>query len=129
MRRVRSAPANICSLSHQKVKEKIPQKQMLVPSRTSRIIQKGDALDQMVTSSLQDVHIEDPTEQLVLLIILRKVLLSQKTQVNIKDTMYELFVRMVVSFTTQKLMACIILSIHSHHIFTDVQTILNVPRP
>ena len=125
MRRVKSAPANLSSLSHKKVKEqKIPQK--LIPSRTSRIIQKGDALDQIVTSSLQDVHIEDPTEQLMLIIIVRKFLSSQKTQVNIKDTIYELFVRMAVSFTTQKLMACIILSIHSHHIYSDVQTILTV---
>lgn len=129
MRRVKSAPANLCSLSHQKVKEKIPQKQMLIPSRTSRIIQKGDALDQIVTSSLQDVHIEDPTEQLMLLIIVRKFLSSQKTQIDVKATIYELFVRVAVSFTTQKLMACIILSIHSHHIYTDVQTILTVPHP
>lgn len=127
MRRVKSAPANLCLLSHRKVTE-VP-KQTQSASPVSRILRKGDALDGIVTSSLDDIQIEDPTEQLMWLFLVRRILSLREQQLCVKEILCELLLRMMISFTTQKFMSFVILSVHSHHLVTSVQTILAVPHP
>ncbi len=115
LRKIKSCPANICNMAHRKkpVKsENIPENAFIFPYKTAKIIKKGDAVDEIVTSSLLDVNIQDPTEQLFFLMILKKVL--SKTKTNFTTSFYEICIRAAISCLTHKIMNIVILNLHSH---------------
>jgi len=84
---------------------------IFMPSKASRIFKKGDAIDQIITSSLNDAHV-DPGEELFFLLILRGIF--SKTKTNIITTCYEILIRSVISFTAHKVMEACIQEIHFH---------------
>ena len=115
LRKIKSCPANICNMAHRKNPEKSKKKDentFILPLKTAKIIKKGDAVDEIVTSSLLDVNIYDPTEQLFFLMILKKVL--SKTKTNFTTTFYEICIRASISCLTHKIMNIVILYLHSH---------------
>ena len=115
LRKIKSCPANICNMAHRKNPEKSKQKDentFILPLKTAKIIKKGDAVDEIVTSSLLDVNIYDPTEQLFFLMILKKVL--SKTKTNFTTTFYEICILASISCLTHKIMNIVILYLHSH---------------
>jgi hypothetical protein len=118
MRKIKSCPANLCTLvnrknpelqDNEKSKKMIPV--IFMPSKASRIFKKGDAIDEIVTSSLNDAHV-DPGEQLFFLLILRRIF--SKTKTNIITTCYEIVIRSVISYTAHKVMEACIQEIHIH---------------
>jgi len=84
----------------------------ILPYKTAKIIKKGDAVDEIVTSSLLDVNIYDPTEQLFFLIILKRFL--SKTKTDLSTTFYEICIRAAISCLTHKIMNIALLNVHSH---------------
>jgi len=112
LRKIKSCPANICNMAHRKKpkKESKEQQIFIVPTKASRIIKKGDVVDEIVTSSLLDVNVHDPSEQLFFLLILRKLL--SKTKTNYKNAFYEICIRAAISCVTHKLMETAIIHIH-----------------
>jgi hypothetical protein len=120
MRKIKSCPANLCSLinrkkpelqDNEKSKKMIPVIFIPSKSKASRIFKKGDALDEILTSSLNDAHV-DPGEHLFFLLILRWIF--SKTKTNIFITCYEIVIRAAISFTAHKAMEACIQEIHIH---------------
>jgi|TARA_B110000259_G_scaffold136481_1_gene153690 hypothetical protein len=119
MRKIKSCPANLSTLvnrkkpelaDNEKSKKKVPV--IFLPSKASRIFKKGDAVDEIVTSGLNDAHVNDPGEQLLFLLILRRIF--SKTKTNIITTCYEICVRSAISFTAHKAMEACIKEMHQH---------------
>jgi hypothetical protein len=115
LRKIKSCPANICNMAHRKKPKKSENKDentFIIPLKTAKIIKKGDAVNEIVTSSLLDVNINDPTEQLFFLIILKKFF--SKTKTDLSTTFYEICIRASISCLTHKVMHIAILNLHSH---------------
>lgn len=115
LRKIKSCPANLCNMVHRKkLKESKPPEPtfLLLPSKTSKIIKKGDAVDEIVTSSLADINVNDPTEQLFILMVLRKLL--SKTKYKFSNFFYEILVRAAISCLTHKIMHFTITNLHSY---------------
>jgi hypothetical protein len=120
MRTIKSCPANLCCLVNRKKPELQDNKKsnkiipvIFIPSKSkvSRIVNKGDALDEILTSSLNDAHV-DAGEHLFFLLILRWIF--SKTKTNILITCYEIVIRAAISFTAHKAMEACIQEIHIH---------------
>ena len=104
LRKIKSCPANLCNMAHRKKpkESKTPEPTfLLLPSKTSKIIKKGDAVDEIVTSSLLDINVNDPTEQLFILLVLKKLL--SKTEYKFSNFFYEILVRAAISCLTHKI--------------------------
>ena len=115
LRKIKSCPANICNMAHRKKPKQSENKKeniFILPYKTAKIIKKGDAVDEIVTSSLLDVNIYDPTEQLFFLIILKRFL--SKTKTDLSTTFYEICIRAAISCLTHKIMNIALLNVHSH---------------
>lgn len=115
LRKIKSCPANLCNMVHRKKPEesKPPETTfLLLPSKTSKIIKKGDAVDEIITSSLIDLNVNDPTEQLFIILILRKFL--SKTKYKFSNFFYEILVRAAISCITHKIMHYTITNLHSY---------------
>tara|TARA_B110000483_G_scaffold242649_1_gene329165 strand:+ start:2931 stop:3305 length:375 start_codon:yes stop_codon:yes gene_type:complete len=119
LRRIKSCPANLCTLVNRKKptltgseesKKALPV--IFMPTKASRILKKGDVLDEMVTTSLIDADVNDPGEQLFFLLILRRFF--SKANTNIITTCYEICLRSAISFTAHKAMESFIKEIHVH---------------
>jgi hypothetical protein len=100
-RRVFSAPANLSKMGDRR--PILPQR---VIDRASRVLRRGDALNEMTYSVEEKVHVTDTTEQLVLLLVVRRVLSGSK--VRLGDLLYELAMRAAVSFVTHSVMNAIL---------------------
>ena len=83
-----------------------------IRGKTSRVFKRGDAVDEIVISSLNDHHISDPSQQLFLLLILKKIL-SANTN-NLKSTLYEICLRAAISLFTHKIMEQLLVYTHLH---------------
>lgn len=115
LRKIKSCPANLCNMVHRKKsKESKPPETtfLLLPSKTSKIIKKGDAVDEIITSSLIDLNVNDPTEQLFVILVLRKFL--SKTKYKFTNFFYEILVRAAISCLTHKIMHYAITNLHSY---------------
>ncbi len=115
LRKIKSCPANLCNMAHRKKsKESKPPETtfLLLPSKTSKIIKKGDAVDEIVTSSLLDINVNDPTEQLFILLVLKKLL--SKTKYKLSNFFYEILVRAAISCLTHKIMHYTISNLHTY---------------
>ena len=113
-RRIKSCPADLCNMVNRKKRKKTETANILplfvVPNKAYKIIKKGDCVDEIVTSSLLDANVHDPTEQLVFLMILRKLL--SRTKTNLSGIFYEICIRSAISFTTHKIMETMFLHVH-----------------
>ena len=94
---------------------------LILPSKTSKIIKKGDAVDEIITSSLIDLNVNDPTEQLFIILVLRKFL--SNTKYNFYNFFYEILVRAAISCLTHKIMYFTINNLHS---YSNVNVNVNV---
>ena len=115
LRKIKSCPANLCNMAHRKKpkESKTPEPTfLLLPSKTSKIIKKGDAVDEIVTSSLLDINVNDPTEQLFILLVLKKLL--SKTEYKFSNFFYEILVRAAISCLTHKIKHYTITNLHSY---------------
>ena len=115
LRKIKSCPANLCNMAHRKKpkESKTPETTfLLLPSKTSKIIQKGDAVDEIVTSSLLDINVNDPTEQLFILLVLKKLL--SKTKYKLSNFFYKILVRAAISCLTHKIMHYTISNLHTY---------------
>tara|TARA_B100000902_G_scaffold81936_1_gene86558 strand:- start:192 stop:569 length:378 start_codon:yes stop_codon:yes gene_type:complete len=115
LRKIKSCPANLCNMAHRKKpkESKSPEATfLLLPSKTSKIIKKGDAVDEIVTSSLLDINVNDPTEQLFILLVLKKLI--SKTKYKFSSFFYEILVRGAISCLTHKIMHITITNLHSY---------------
>jgi len=124
LRKIKSCPANLCSMANRKKnKESKPPEPtfLILPSKTSKIIKKGDAVDEIITSSLIDLNVNDPTEQLFIILVLRKFL--SNTKYNFYNFFYEILVRAAISCLTHKIMYFTINNLHS---YSNVNVNVNV---
>ena len=115
LRKIKSCPANLCNMVHRKKPKKSTTPEhafILLPSKTSKIIKKGDAVDEIVISSLSDINVNDPTEQLFILLVLKKII--SKTKYKFSNFFYEILVRAAISCLTHKIMHYTITNLHSY---------------
>jgi hypothetical protein len=112
MRRVKSAPADLCTMVNRKRASTKETASIVVPTKTSRIVKKGDAFNQVMYSTLEGGNIHDSTEQLVFSLVVRRILFPSKAK--LQDVVYELIVRAFISFVTQQLMDRVIFVVHAH---------------
>lgn len=115
LRKIKSCPADLCNMVNRKKPEKSESKEiqlLISPIRASRIIKKGDAVDEIVVSTLLDANVQDPTEQLFFLMVLRKIFSKTKTTFSI--SLYEICFRATISCITHKFMENVISNLHSH---------------
>ena len=114
LRKIKSCPANLSNMAHRKKPKESESKQenaFILPYKTAKIIKKGDAVDEIVTSSLLDANIHDPTEHLFFLIILKRFLSKKKT--DLSSTFHEICIRAAISCLTHKIMNIVILNLHN----------------
>tara|TARA_B110001452_G_C14918461_1_gene321124 strand:+ start:197 stop:562 length:366 start_codon:yes stop_codon:yes gene_type:complete len=115
LRKIKSCPANLSNMAHRKKPTQSESNEIpifVIPARASRMIKKGDAVDEIVVSTLLDAKVEDPTEQLLFLMILRKIF--SKTKTTFSNAFYEICLRTAISCITHKLMENAITTLHSH---------------
>ena len=107
MRRVQSAPANLCKMHHcKRAKAEVTTTHVVV----SRALRRGDALDQVVDACSKEAQIHDSTEILLLDILARWVVLSS---VKWDRILPELCIRLIVSYVTRTVMDMLMETIHT----------------
>lgn len=117
LRRIKSCPANICNMIHRKKptkKETCFNRGFIIPVKETKIIKKGDCINEIIISSLGDANINDPTQQLVFTVMFNKLLSKQKT--DFSTLLYEIFIRSIISFSTHKIMAVAYIYIENYYI-------------
>jgi hypothetical protein len=115
LRKIKSCPANLCNMVNRKKPKKSVTKEipiLIIPMRASRMIKKGDVVDEIVVSTLLDANVQDPTEQLFFLMVLRKIF--SKTKTTFSTSFYEICFRAAISCITHKFMENVISNLHSH---------------
>lgn len=114
MRRLASAPANLCMLAHRKKRTEEVAAAVPPPPSTSRTvvaraIKRGDAIDEVVISCSKDFGLHDTTEMMVLDTLARWVV---SVPANLERAFTELLVRALVSVITHRLMDALLSTVH-----------------
>ena len=114
MRRVKSAPANLCQLVHRKkvVPESKPAVVAWIPVDTRRVMRKGDVFDAVVVGGIEDeCNITDDTEQFAILYLIRHFLSRRKQRGW--TVFYEFFVRVLTSYVKHSMVNTVHDKLHS----------------
>ena len=102
MRRVKSAPANLCAMAHKRRKRPV----RVAPHMDQRV-GEAEAMGEVVTTIMGEMHVDDSTEQLFVYILLRRL-------VSMEDLDWSVVVvstirRMIASYVSHQLMCVVLL--------------------
>ena len=129
MRRVKSAPANLCSLAHSKRATPPALEDQALSSAEPIVLvslmRQEDAMDQVVTASLENCEVVDPTEQFFILLLMRRLMSFSESQ-GLQQVMSELLIRSAMSYTVHQLMAWTFATLHNHGVDTGLKSLLGI---
>lgn len=118
MYRVRSAPANLCMMSHRKkptANTKITAESpgLLTPSPDEE--PKQIVLAEVITDITNDTTLSDPTEQLIVFTIIRFLFKWEQFDLGFKRVLWTLIQRLLASFLSHKFMILTLAFLHSSY--------------
>lgn len=124
MRRVKSAPANLCTMAHNKKKKEIMANPVIQTAalsdnpvhchNISQALEKDDTMGDFISQVSSEIDINDPTEQLLLCMIFRSFTKFHTIDWNV--IILNCTKRLVISYVTHHFMVYALLCYHTGHI-------------
>lgn len=117
MRRVKSAPANLCAMAHNKKKKKNPNtvlstdKTNALSKNSLQALGKDETMGDFISQVSSEIDINDPTEQLLICMLFRSFINFDTIDWNIIIIHYTK--RLVISYITHHFMIYALLCYHS----------------
>ena len=117
MYRVRSAPANLCMMSHRKKPSTSAKESANMPILffKSESESKQIVLGEVVTDIANDIKISDPTEQLVLFNIIRLIIQWEHYDNELRTMISKICQRIIASFISHQIMIIFVGFLHHLH--------------
>jgi glutaredoxin 2 len=121
MRRVKSAPANLSAMAHNKKNKEKPNTVLLATDKTNALsndslqaLGEDETMGDFISQVSSEIEINDPTEQLLLFMIFRSFTKIGTIDWNVIIINYTK--RLVLSYITHHLMIYALLCYHTGHI-------------
>lgn len=106
MRRVQSAPANLCTLAHRRAPKTEAAHAAVAPARVG----EAEAMNELVTSVAAEAHVTDSTEQLLLYMLTRWLVKMEEVVWTV--AVQQLVRRLAVSFVSHHIMTVFWEAVH-----------------